>query len=365
MTYGDDYEGHAQDACGLTDFKDVGLALQRRRLELGLSIDDVMARTKLGRRTLELLEQGDLQELPHPVYIKGFIKAYIAVLNVEMDDLLPGLDGVLDCSPPAEAAPKLKPARTLPNVQPYSMPLPSAKRLKLIFLVILLLMLGVGGLIWYSVTEEEPALDNASLLPVEENASAAPQLPVAPLEEQPELAESAEEALQAQAGGAPGMQESFTEDSPRPPANATSAPGAPGAPGVAGTAGAAGANVTAPGTAGNGNASASPLAAVNATNALGDAGDDKPAVELKSPAGTRQTLLVRAKEQCWVGLTLDMETAKDFYLYPNQSAVIQFQDTVTLRVGNAGGVSFVFNGKAFPTNFERGVVKTLTFPPGN
>ena len=355
MTHGDDYDSHAQEACGLTDFRDVGLALQRRRLELGLSIDDVMARTKLGRRTLEQLERGDLQELPHPVYIKGFVKAYIAVLNVEMDDLLPGLDGVLDTACPPDPSPR-KTSRGLPNVQPYSMPLPSAKRLKSIFLVILLLMLGVGGLIWYSVSEEEPAMDNTSLLPLEENASALPHVPTDVFEEQPALAESAEEALRNQTAGsalpgvppAPGLQPEA--------ANATVAGNATSAANA--TNGTAGANGT------NGTGGTSPLAAVNSTNALGELGSEKPSVELKSPAGTRQTLLVKAKEQCWVGLTLDMETAKDFYLYPNQFAVIRFEETVTLRLGNAGGVNFVFNGKEFPTNYERGVVKTLTFPPG-
>ncbi|WP_460030309.1 RodZ domain-containing protein [Megalodesulfovibrio paquesii] len=337
----------------------------RRRMELGLSIDDVMARTKLGRRTLEMLEQGDLQELPHPVYIKGFIKAYIAVLNVEMEDLLPGLDGVLDSSAPAEAPPRVKPVRSLQNVQPYSVPLPSAKRVKSIILVLLLLLLALGGLIWYSL-EEEPALDSGSLLPREENSTQAlgasnvtSPMPAAKLEEdQPEVAESAEEALQAQnaqGSAAAGLQESNTSDAPQ----ASAAPGAP----LANNSTAAGVNAT-PGTATGTNAS-SPLAAVNATNALGDLGSEKPSVELKSPAGTGKTLIVRAKDQCWVGLTLDLETAKDFYLYPNQYAVIRFHETVTLRLGNAGGVSFVYNGKEFPTSFEKGVVKTLTFPPGN
>ncbi len=366
MTHGDDHGDLPQSASKLTDFKDVGQALKRRREELGLTIDDVMQSTKLGRRTLELLEQGDLKELPHPVYIKGFIKAYMVVLNMELDELLPGLDAVLDTGRESEQPVKVKVSRTLPDVHRSSIRLPSANRLKVVGIVLVLLLLAAGGFIWYSLSQEDPSVDNATLLPRSENMTSE-AIVERTLEEAPSVAESAEEAMQHQNGTLiqdpvaistfDGSENATTgtpeaPDSPETPANATDA------------------NATAPPSApetaaGETNGSGSPLDAVDSTNALGDAGDATPAVTLDSPAGSAQTLIVRATEQCWVGLTLDLETAMDFYLYPKQHALIRFQDTVTLRLGNAGGVTFEHNGKAVPTNFEKGVVKTITFPPGN
>lgn len=351
MTHGDD-----QHSTQLTDFSEVGQALRRRREELGLSIDEVMQHTKLGRRTLELLEQGDLRELPHPVYIKGFIKAYIAVLNVDMETFLPGLDGVLDTGADEEQPVKVKVSRTLPDVGATGIKLPSANRLKSIGIVLLLILLAAGGFIWYSLSEETPSSENATLLPTNNGSSQ-----MSTLQETPSTAESAQEALLRNnatlaldpipvgAGGENATGEAQGE-STRP--SGTAAPIREEAPNAAAPQGS------------NNETNASPLDAISSTNALGEGGGS-PAVELVSPLGDRQTLVLRASEQCWVGLTLDNEAANDFYLYPNQFAVVKFRDTVALRLGNAGAVSFDFNGEPYPTNFSKGEVQTIIFPPGN
>ena len=61
--------------------KDVGDQLRRERDRQGLSLDEVMHRTKLSRRSLEALEHGDMEALPHKVYARGFAKTYAKPLG--------------------------------------------------------------------------------------------------------------------------------------------------------------------------------------------------------------------------------------------------------------------------------------------
>lgn len=67
------------------DFEEIGRVLRQRREELGLTLRDVQAATKIRLRYLEALERGDTGTLPPDVYARGFVRAYAAYL---------GLDGV-------------------------------------------------------------------------------------------------------------------------------------------------------------------------------------------------------------------------------------------------------------------------------
>lgn len=367
------------------DFKDLAQRLKRCREEQGLTLDELIHRTKLNRRTLEALESGDALELPHPVYVKGFIKAYLAVLNLDIDQVLPDADAVLGLSR-EEQAMRVKSTRKLPNVQPYKFEFPSSRKLQQIGAVVALVLLGLGALIWYSIDEEDPPVDEVA------RVDATPNATPLPLDPDP-LAEPLRDALRA-IGDASHLPRPTAPEPPRPanaslsgaaapanatavapavvPANVTAANASATRPANASLAAAPNATgATAPRPA---NATAvqpppanasSPLAAVNSTTMLGDqtAASGKPQVDLKSPAGGAQSLVVKAREQSGVTVILDNETAKDFYLYPGQSAVIRFQETITIRLSNAGAMQFVWNGKDFPNRFEPGVVKTLTFPP--
>ena len=59
------------------------LADVRRRL--GLSLDDIATRTKVGVERLAAIEAVDLRGLPPPVYLKGFIRAYAAEVGLDAD----------------------------------------------------------------------------------------------------------------------------------------------------------------------------------------------------------------------------------------------------------------------------------------
>lgn len=59
----------------------LGLHLRGLREARGASLDDIARSTRVGRRHLEALESDRLGELPAPVFVKGFIRAYCEFLD--------------------------------------------------------------------------------------------------------------------------------------------------------------------------------------------------------------------------------------------------------------------------------------------
>ncbi|HCJ09607.1 MAG TPA: hypothetical protein DHW14_00375 [Clostridiales bacterium] len=63
--------------------KDIGRRLRARREELGLSLEEVQAETKIRRKYLEALEAGDESRIPGAVYLKGFLRSYANFLGLD------------------------------------------------------------------------------------------------------------------------------------------------------------------------------------------------------------------------------------------------------------------------------------------
>ena len=70
----------------------LGTSLRELRIAKGVSLDDIARSTRVGRRYLEALESDTLGELPSPVFVKGFIRAYCEFLEASPDEAL-GLYG--------------------------------------------------------------------------------------------------------------------------------------------------------------------------------------------------------------------------------------------------------------------------------
>lgn len=67
--------------------KDLGKILRQKREELGLTYEQITETIKLRPFILEALENGDWDNLPSPVFIKGFIRSYATALNLKEEDL--------------------------------------------------------------------------------------------------------------------------------------------------------------------------------------------------------------------------------------------------------------------------------------
>lgn len=71
----------------------IGEALRSTRERRGLSIAEVAQDTRISARFLEALEAEQFDELPAPVYVRGFIRSYASYLKIESQPLLDQLVG--------------------------------------------------------------------------------------------------------------------------------------------------------------------------------------------------------------------------------------------------------------------------------
>lgn len=66
----------------------LGKTLREAREHLGLSISDVAHQTKLAPRQIEALEADDFQLLPEMPFVRGFVRSYAKILQLDAQPLL-------------------------------------------------------------------------------------------------------------------------------------------------------------------------------------------------------------------------------------------------------------------------------------
>jgi len=81
---------------------ELGGYLRELREAGGASLDEMARATRVGKRHLEALEAEELIELPAPVFVKGFIRAYCGFLQVPPDEALSRYQALLGEPDPAQ-----------------------------------------------------------------------------------------------------------------------------------------------------------------------------------------------------------------------------------------------------------------------
>lgn len=76
------------DELNQNEIDNPGLQLASIRLQRGFSIEYVASKLHLRVRIIELLENGDFNLLPEPVFIKGYLRAYAKLLGVAPEPFL-------------------------------------------------------------------------------------------------------------------------------------------------------------------------------------------------------------------------------------------------------------------------------------
>ncbi len=353
--------------------KELGEKLREERKRQGLSLEEVQHRSKIAPNVLEAIEEGRQELLPHPVYVRGFLKTYFSVLGLDINDPELGFDKIFEGEEPPRS--KVRRHKPLTEVTPYPMQREHRRSNKLLILIVLLLLAAGGGyFIWQSLktavppTAEENATmgEESSEAPAAGESGTAEQTPPA-RSTAPEAADSLESgqgygaatnatnASSATPGGHTDSEvddiartiESSLAESENGTEAATEAEPESGEP--------AGADLTA--TENNVVLDAEKQAYYE------EALNSEPVVVHTAAEEGGQSVQVLATEPCWIGTTIDQDAPKDFYLYAGQRAVVKFEKTLLLRLGNAGGVRFLYNDEPFPTNYASGEVRELRFPP--
>ena len=123
--------------------QEAGRKIQRKREDLGLSLEDVHEGTKIRINFLQGIEHGDYSGFPGTVYVRGFIRTYLQFLGAEeyWSEFLPMLSEGIEKETPEE-----------PVVGTCTPPTKGFKPASKFWVFFLLLMIvtGSGWYVWYS-----------------------------------------------------------------------------------------------------------------------------------------------------------------------------------------------------------------------
>jgi cytoskeletal protein RodZ len=282
----------------------LGAYLRSLREAKGGSLEDMARSTRVGIRHLEALEDERLADLPSPVFVRGFIRAYCSFLRENPEPALGRYQELAGTRAAAQAA----------NAPPR--PRNTWASSSLVVGLVLLLILGVG-LILVNLSVKKsggtPAT-TARTEPARPSTSTAPSPALVPAPSTPAPAISAPPVTAPTPAPTPPV----AADPPRPetPPAGSPAPTAPPA------------TRPAPGT-----------------------------------ASTGQRLVIRAVEPTWVRVQTDEGRIAEELLPAGASREWAAERRFLVTIGNAGGVELTLNGKALPPLGPKGtVIQRLELP---
>ena len=282
----------------------LGPYLRGLREAKGMSLDDIARSTRVGRRHLEALESDTFTELPAPVFVKGFIRAYCEFLDSSSDEAL-GLYRETTGEPAAPHGP-LRPLLA-----------PRARRAGPLAISIILFVALGASLFALRLGLQSSRKDSVS-------------------------APAKEEARKAATPTPPASAAKPAADIPTAPSTALT-PAAPSAPAAALAPSSSSAALT-----------TSASASTPTPPSSSGPGEAKPG---------NHHLIVRAIEPTWLRVQVDDGQVAEELL--QAGAVREWTATrrFTLTVGNAGGVELDLDGKRMPSLGAKGaVIQRLVLP---
>ncbi len=271
----------------------VGELLKSERENQNKTLKQIARETRISKTTLAALEEGNSRLLPPPAYVRGFIRLYAQELGIDADEALHMYAEEL------RETPKWEPQKELKGPPPSFV---GRHALTICFAVCVLAAACTVGYLWflYAPADQQVVVRHA----VPERAAQPPEPPEAARELMPPAEEK------------PGQPEqSVGEPDTGPPAPAPT------------TASAAGAE-PAP----------EPEAPEPAAGAA-------PEVIAGYETGTPFTVKIAASELVWIRIAVDEKEPFEVMLYPGESYTRQAQ-VMELRIGNPGGITLYYNGKA-------------------
>lgn len=342
-----------------------GDKFRKEREKKGISLDDVSNVTKIGSRMLQAIEEERFDRLPGGVFNKGFIRAYAKHLGLNDEEAVTEylaclrqaqIDAQASWQPPAREAapPKRAPAETgarqssakesksvpppapvQPSNQTHELPelhLPRAEHVHSQRRAYL--EHGESGIPWRIVAVAAVIIVLATVLWQRHSRST------------PQPATNAASANPSSTASAPAASASNTAPGTKPAQSADARPSTQ-------------------------NPDASPSARPAATPAVEAPGENVTdgTADAPAPANSRSAttapaplkLVIRASENSWVSVSADGQAASQETLIAPAHTSVRARQEVVVRVGNAAGVSFLFNGKEIPPQGSESEVKTLVF----
>jgi len=294
--------------------------LRETREEKGLTLDDISKALIIKKPVISAIESGDWDSLPPPVYVKGYVTQYAALLNIA--DLLEAEIARVESQPPPEAQRVVTKERAPKGHGDVTEErAPTGWTPKKVATAVAVGVIAVGFIVFLNLPK------TTTVAPPSQTVESVPQAlqttPGTKATPPPQTVESAPQAVQT------------TPKTPAPQAGqATQA-----APNTHAT-------QTAPPNTKEQPTEASPAAAEQGASAV---------IEPKK-------LTIVCQDRTWVKITIDGREEKEFMLKPEEVVVLQAKENFDLLIGNAGGVKLFYNGKDTGFSGETGEVKQVRLP---
>lgn len=150
----------------------LGTTLREARERLGLSITDVVNQTKLAPRQIEALEAEDYRNLPEMAFVRGFVRSYAKILQLDEQPLLAALPKTS-----APTQPLMPDSVEAPFPDAYS---PRRQNLVWLAIALLLAVLVVAFAVWhFTAPPTKPKETQVEMPdPSPENTRPAPAQPI-------------------------------------------------------------------------------------------------------------------------------------------------------------------------------------------
>lgn len=308
-------------------FEDLGARLRALRESRGHDLEDVARHIKLSERTLLSIEEGRQNDLPHPVYAKGFIRAYARFLGMSAEEIAESL---------AEAFPAEEDDNAAP-VKVLHQPKRKSSAYGTVVILFILAVLAIGSWYFYSnvISKNE-------------------ELPATPVI-QSSIADPDEEQAQTESSGAK-LPEGVVSVSGSNVEAGLAAENSSNATSLSET-------TLSDSESENSNLNSDVVGPIYFESGRGASENETRRTQpsVTSP-GRKHRVVITATEECWIKATTDKGDERPFNLPKNQSSVFTFDEFLKLRLGNVAGVKIRYNGRDFPIP-PGSNTRDLIFPP--
>lgn len=155
-----------------------GNVLKAAREAQGLSIHEVCSQLRLGIKQIQAIEQDDFDKLPQPSIVRGFIRNYARLLNIDVNPVLEAYQRIVPNQSPLPLSVRSNATRSV-----IDQPAPSTVPQRLITLLVFLVLAAVAA--YFYINHIKPhTLKDATLAPeVEAPAESVSQEALPPVPE--------------------------------------------------------------------------------------------------------------------------------------------------------------------------------------
>lgn len=289
----------------------VGETLRQERLRRNVELQQVSEELKISSRLLEAIEADEYGKLPGGVFGKSFVRQYAGLLGLDGEEVAAQFERAVQSPELAHLTELKRPAAAI-SLPRMDEPRFSAGRqrsvLPSLIAVVVVMLICSGVYAWWQRNRQLAAVRPQIPLAAETRRATPPQ-PAAQTQQPP--AQTRQQAAETTTAGAALAPETAA---PQP----ASQPGVP-----------------------------QPLV---------------PDAEAAGTAAVRVELVVA--EPVWVSVRRDGRSIYQGELKPNEIRTVAANTEIILRLGNAGGLTIVLNGKPIPSPGPRGQIRTVQLTSG-